>query len=126
MSFNSFNAEHARQRIITDQLRSIRDSLELIEEALTSQWFKVCPECGQADLATDLHAIYCILCGAPLAHVTLANDPKAHTACDETCTRVRCGYDPRRAPAVPPGSDQATSPARPSASAASPSDSLRE
>ncbi len=100
MSFNP--AEHARQRLVHEQLQSIRDSLELIEQALVSRYFKSCPTCGQADLATDLHATYCLLCGTPYALVNLADDPTASTACGEQCRRVKCGRDPRTASGTPP------------------------
>lgn len=83
-------AEHARQRIIQEQLQYIRDSLELIEEAMRSQWFKVCPQCGHADLATDVTAVGCMMCGARLVHEPLGFDPTTYRECDERCTRVRC------------------------------------
>lgn len=90
-------AEHARQRIISEEVASIRTSLEIIEEAMRSQWFKVCPSCGHADLATDLKAVYCMVCGTPLQHESLLTNPADAVDCDETCTRVKCGHDPRAA-----------------------------
>lgn len=98
------NAEHARQRIVTEELKSIRDSLETIEEAMRSQWFKVCPEpeCGHADLATNLTAIGCMVCGTKLVHESLAFDPAEHVDCGETCMRVKCGrFDGPSAPPRP-------------------------
>lgn len=84
------NAEHARQRIVSEHISVIHSSLEIIEEAMRSQWFKVCPKCGHADLATDLHAFYCMACGTPLKHESLAYNPADAVDCDETCARLRC------------------------------------
>lgn len=112
------NAEHARQRIVTEALESIRSSLETIEEAMRSKWFKVCPKpgCGQADLATNLTAIGCMVCGTKLVHESLAFDPAAHVDCDESCTRVRCGHFD--GPSAQPAPDRLQSPAPPSATVA--------